>query len=475
MIAGPTGVGKSVFLELYKFLYKKECIKNKKTCKIVWANCSHFGVSSNLARSELFGYEKGAFTDAKSSKMGLVEQADKGVLILEEIGELPFEVQAMLLTLIESGEYRRVGSNETKHAKVRVVGATNREDELREDFQYRFLPFYVPPLHARRIDILYYFLALFPEQLVNFTKSEIMALISYNWPGNVREIERVGFLLRKNMVKAHELPKKQQEKANLRRLRWSDKRLTSLRGGLTDGLLDAIKHHGGDSEFFESMMQDHGLGFSENDTEKPLGLADIHFLEASEDKCYLKQSKRYSEAGFFLFPVLPEFISIMQGFNAFCGLVLQDPDADVNILDNFKNADITNLDLPYGHQPKELHPKLEQLSKSIMKTIRDTNVADDEMPKDLVQYWYALKALAGHNKRQGAVSDDCLSKDSDPFRQNEENLLREYYGVLLQRAGGVVKTAAKMAGHRETTFRSRLDMLGVKYKRKENTAEINLK
>jgi hypothetical protein len=283
----------------------------------------------------------------------------------------------------------------------------------------------------------------------------------------VREIERVGFLLRKNMVKAHEMPKKQQKKANLRRLRWPDKRLTSLRGGLTDGLLDAIKHHGGDSEFLEDMMQDHGLGFSENDTEKPLGLADIHFLEAREDKGYLEQSKRYSEAGFFLFPVLPEFISIIQGFNAFCGLFLQDPDADVNILDNFENADITNLDLPYGHHPKELHPKLEQLSKSIMKTIRDTNVADDEMPKDLVQYWYALKALAGHNKRLGAVSDDCLSKDSDPFRQNEENLLREYYGVLLQRAVGVVKTAAKMAGHRETTFRSRLDNLGVKYKRKE--------
>ena len=124
---------------------------------IGWANCAHFGNKSsdpNIARSELFGQKKG-IGNVREDIKGMVDIVDGGALILEEIGELPLEVQAMLLTFIETGEYRAVGGKkETKHADVRIIGATNREETLRrEDFKYRFFPFYLPSLNDRRGDV----------------------------------------------------------------------------------------------------------------------------------------------------------------------------------------------------------------------------------------------------------------------------------------------------------------------------------
>ena len=108
LISGDTGVGKSLFLHLSIAYFKEEYKKKKDERPIIEANCAHFagGASDlNMSRSELFGHCKGAFTGAIRNKMGLVEKADGGLLILEELGELPLEVQAMLLTFIETGEY----------------------------------------------------------------------------------------------------------------------------------------------------------------------------------------------------------------------------------------------------------------------------------------------------------------------------------------------------------------------------------
>jgi len=138
---------------------------------------------------------EGSFTDAHNDKIGLVEKANGGLLILEEVGELPKEVQAMLLTFIETGEYRKLGSEEVETATSKVVAATNRESALRDDFRYRFFPYYIPPLRERKGDILYYFHEIFPELTKNFTKSEVLMLLTHHWPGNVREIERIGRLL----------------------------------------------------------------------------------------------------------------------------------------------------------------------------------------------------------------------------------------------------------------------------------------
>jgi len=201
MIVGPTGVGKTLFLTIFKKLYRDNYPDDKKH-PIVEANCAHFGGDHNMIRSELFGHVKGAFTGALYNKVGVVAAANNGLLILEEIGDLPPETQAMLLSFIETGEYYRVGDEYTKEGRpnpkkayVQIVSATNRENVIRGDLKYRFFPFYVPPLHERRHDILYYLHAKYPELIGTLTPSEVLALLSHNWPGNVREIERVGWLL----------------------------------------------------------------------------------------------------------------------------------------------------------------------------------------------------------------------------------------------------------------------------------------
>ena len=176
MILGATGVGKSLFLYLARCMFKEQHKYDLEPPPIVEANCAHFSSGDgtySMARSELFGHVKGSFTGADKDKIGLVEVAKGGLLILEEVGELPFEVQAMLLTFIETGEYRRLGDEKLRRSKVKIVAATNRESDLRNDFRYRFLPLYILPLHERKEDILYYFKAFYPVLYYKILMSQI--------------------------------------------------------------------------------------------------------------------------------------------------------------------------------------------------------------------------------------------------------------------------------------------------------------
>jgi len=190
LIEGPTGVGKRMFIDIFKILYREQ---HGDQPPIVTINCSHFG--GDLARSELFGYVKGAFTGALKDKIGLVKTADTGLLILEEIGDLSPETQAKLLTFIEDKVYYRVGDVTPIKANVQILGATNHVKDLRDDFRYRFFRFSIPPLYQRRGDVLYYLDAKFPGLVRRLSPSEILALIAYNWPGNVREIDTFGRIL----------------------------------------------------------------------------------------------------------------------------------------------------------------------------------------------------------------------------------------------------------------------------------------
>lgn len=146
-----------------------------------------------MGRSELFGHVKGAYTDAIADKAGWIEIADGGCLILEEIGELSNECQAQLLTLIEDGKFHRVGDNKIREVKnISIVGATNRKkSELREDFWNRFMIFNIPPLYQRRQDILYYIEEKEPDLIKLLEPWETLVLLAHNWPGNVREIDKV--------------------------------------------------------------------------------------------------------------------------------------------------------------------------------------------------------------------------------------------------------------------------------------------
>jgi len=155
-----------------------------------------------LIESELFGYEKGAFTGALRSKTGLFQAADGGTIFLDEIGELPLEMQAKLLRVLQEKEVRPVGSNQKMKVDVRVIAATNRDLEaeyrtgaFRKDLYFRLnvVTLHVPALRERRSDIpmlAHWFLERFaPGRTVQITNAAMKSLLQYDWPGNVRELE----------------------------------------------------------------------------------------------------------------------------------------------------------------------------------------------------------------------------------------------------------------------------------------------
>jgi len=155
-----------------------------------------------LMESELFGYEKGAFTGATKSKAGLFQAADGGTIFLDEIGELPLEMQAKLLRVLQEKEVRPVGSNEKVNVDVRVIAATNRDLEaayragtFRKDLYFRLnvVTVHLPPLRERRSDIpvlVHHFLDRYAKgSHIQVTAAAMKSLLHYDWPGNVRELE----------------------------------------------------------------------------------------------------------------------------------------------------------------------------------------------------------------------------------------------------------------------------------------------
>ena len=195
LIEGETGTGKELFAE---YIHKHSTRADK---PFVVINCA--SLPDQLIESELFGHERGAFTDAKSSKQGLVEIANGGTLFLDEIGELSLSLQPKLLRFLENGEYPRIGGVTNLNSNVRVIGATNRNlleeadnKNFRRDLLFRLnvITLTIPPLRDRRDDIpvlANFFLEAkspirSPKKLS--PKSEL-ALLNYNFPGNVRELE----------------------------------------------------------------------------------------------------------------------------------------------------------------------------------------------------------------------------------------------------------------------------------------------
>lgn len=196
LITGESGVGKELFARAAYLLSPR----NGHTFLSV--NCAQF-VDENLLVSELFGHKKGAFTGASADRKGLFEEADGGVLFLDEVGELTPSAQAALLRAIGVGEVVRLGESLTRHVDVRVVAATNRDlramvtdGSFREDLYYRLAPLrlHVPPLRERGDDwrlIAEAYLAGLCRQsgeVKRLGESAVRALAAYPWPGNVREI-----------------------------------------------------------------------------------------------------------------------------------------------------------------------------------------------------------------------------------------------------------------------------------------------
>ena len=199
LLAGESGVGKVLIARCIHFHSPR---KERPFVKI---NCT--ALPENLMESELFGYEKGAFTGATVSKPGKFEQADTGTVMLDEIGDVPNNIQVKLLRVLQEREFERLGSNKTQHIDVRVVAATNRDlraaledGTFREDLYYRLnvVPIEIPPLRERKEDIPYlanhFVEKLSPEmggRVHGVTDAAIEKLMQYSWPGNVRELENV--------------------------------------------------------------------------------------------------------------------------------------------------------------------------------------------------------------------------------------------------------------------------------------------
>jgi formate hydrogenlyase transcriptional activator len=197
LLLGETGTGK----ELIARAIHDRSRRNLRT--FVKLNCA--AIPTGLVESELFGHEKGAFTGAISSKIGRLELADQGTLFLDEVGDIPIEIQPKLLRALQEREFERLGSTHTRKVNVRLVAATNRDlekmianREFRSDLYYRLnvFPIRIPPLRERREDIpllASYFVQKFAKQMQKRIEAVpvvvMKGLTAWDWPGNIRELE----------------------------------------------------------------------------------------------------------------------------------------------------------------------------------------------------------------------------------------------------------------------------------------------
>lgn len=218
LILGESGVGKGVIARLIHEMSKRG------NAPMISINCG--AIPEHLLESELFGYVPGAFTGAsREGKMGLFEAADKGVVFLDEIGELPINLQPKLLSFLETGELMRIGSTKAKKVDCRIIAATNRDlkdmvsrNEFREDLYYRLsvIPIHIPPLRERREDIIPLIITFLREVnekngLNKIMKPEVLEVLKRaDWNGNVRElrnaIERYAVLSLNQEISLADLP-----------------------------------------------------------------------------------------------------------------------------------------------------------------------------------------------------------------------------------------------------------------------------
>jgi formate hydrogenlyase transcriptional activator len=199
LLRGETGTGKELIAHA---IHDRSRRRSKPFIKV---NCA--AIPSGLLESELFGYERGAFTGAITQKVGRLELSDQGSLFLDEIGDIPLELQPKLLRLLQEREFERLGSTQTKQVNVRVIAATHRDleemvmcNEFRSDLYYRLnvVPITIPPLRERPEDIpllVRHFARQFARQMnktVEAISPETMeVLVQYPWPGNIRELQNI--------------------------------------------------------------------------------------------------------------------------------------------------------------------------------------------------------------------------------------------------------------------------------------------
>jgi formate hydrogenlyase transcriptional activator len=197
LLLGETGTGKEL---IARAIHGRSRRKERTLVKL---NCA--AIPTGLLESELFGHEKGAFTGAVSQKIGRMELADQGTLFLDEVGDIPTDIQPKLLRALQEREFERLGSTHTRRVNIRLIAATNRDlekmvanREFRSDLFYRLnvFPIRIPPLRERREDIpllVSYFVQKFAKEMQKkietIPTATMKGLAAWEWPGNIRELE----------------------------------------------------------------------------------------------------------------------------------------------------------------------------------------------------------------------------------------------------------------------------------------------
>lgn len=218
LISGESGTGKELFARAIHYH------SNRSRYPMITINCA--AIPENLLESELFGYEKGAFTDAKFSKPGRFLTANRGTIFLDEISEMSLQTQVKILRVLQEKEIEALGSTKTTKIDIRIIAATNKDlpemiqkGLFREDLFYRLnvFPLLLPPLRERNADIrtlAAYFIEAYNKKMgkrfKGFSESALDILQSYQWPGNIRElqniVERVLITCKRDLIQAEDLP-----------------------------------------------------------------------------------------------------------------------------------------------------------------------------------------------------------------------------------------------------------------------------
>ncbi len=218
LLIGETGTGKDLVARVFHF------DGTRRQGQFIELNCS--AIPDHLLEAELFGYERGAFTDARERKMGLVEAADGGTLFLDEIGDMDIALQTKLLKLLEDRTVRRLGGLRDKQVNVRIIAATNhrleqliKEGKFRSDLYYRLrvVQINIPPLRDRGADIVHLADHMLTQHAQRYRKDQKqiskaaqLTLLNHSWPGNVRELsnmmEQVVLMINTNLIEPHHLP-----------------------------------------------------------------------------------------------------------------------------------------------------------------------------------------------------------------------------------------------------------------------------
>ena len=285
LILGETGTGKEV---IARAIQRMSARKDSSFLKV---NCA--AIPTGLLESELFGHEKGAFTGAVNQKIGRLELADKGTLLLDEIGDLPLELQPKLLRVLQDGEFERLGSTHTIRVNTRLIAATNRnlaermaEGAFRRDLYYRLsvFPIRLPALRERPSDIpplVRHFVERYAQRMdkrIEIIPKETMnALVRWEWPGNVRELENFierSVILSKGPTLTAPLEELAPRTADLLPDSIESVRrehiIRALRetGGVIGGLRGAAARLGMKRTTLQSLMQKLGISREENGTNK---------------------------------------------------------------------------------------------------------------------------------------------------------------------------------------------------------------